>query len=185
MDLTEKTIKKNYIYEGKIITVRRDDALLPNGAEAIREVVEHPGGVCVAPLTADGELIFVEQFRYPYMEVVLELPAGKLEKGEDPFEAGKRELEEETGCVAGNYIDCGKFYPSPGYCGEIIHLYLAKTLTKTQMHPDEDEYLEVLKLPIDEAVRRVMNGELRDGKTQTLVLRVAELLRTGNFGRRI
>ncbi|MBR6701861.1 MAG: NUDIX hydrolase, partial [Clostridia bacterium] len=144
MDLEEKTLLKNYVYQGKIINVRRDEALLPNGSKAIREMVEHNGGVCIAPLTAEGELIFVEQFRYPYMEVVLELPAGKLEKGEDPFEAGKRELEEETGCVADDYIDCGKFYPSPGYCGEIIHLYAAYNLHKTQMNLDEDEFLNVI-----------------------------------------
>ena len=181
MDLTEKTLKKNYIYEGKIIAVRRDEALLPNGAQAIREVVEHHGGVCVAPLTADGELIFVEQFRYPYMEVVLELPAGKLEKGEDPFEAGKRELEEETGCVADDYIDCGKFYPSPGYCGEIIHLYAAYNLHKTQMNLDEDEFLNVIKIPVDKAAEMVMNNEIRDGKTQALVLKVANLIKEGKI----
>ena len=181
MDLTEKTLKKNYIYEGRIITVRRDDALLPDGSQSIREVVEHPGGVCIAPLTADGELVFVEQFRYPYSEVVLELPAGKLEKGEDPFEAGKRELEEETGCVADNYFDCGKFYPSPGYCGQIIHLYAASGLHKTHMHPDADEFLKVSTIPLDKAVEMVMNNELRDGKTQTLVLKVANLIKEGKI----
>ena len=181
MDLTEKTLKKNYIYEGKIINVRRDEALLPDGTEAIREVVEHHGGVCVAPLTENGELIFVEQFRYPYMEVVLELPAGKLENGEDPFEAGKRELEGETGCVADKYIDCGKFYPSPGYCGEIIHLYAAYNLHKTHMHPDADEFLSVSRIPADKAVQMVMNNEIRDGKTQALILKVANLIKEGKI----
>ena len=96
MDLTEKPIAQQYIFKGKIINLRVDDALLPNGKRAKREVVEHPGGVCVAALTEKNELLFVEQFRYPYSEIVLELPAGKLEYGEDPFEAGKRELQEET-----------------------------------------------------------------------------------------
>ena len=110
------------------------------------------------------------------MEELLELPAGKLEKGEDPFEAGKRELEEETGRVADEYIDAGKFYPTPGYCGEIIHLYIARKLSVTQTHPDEDEFLEVTAIPIKEAVRMVMDNEIRDGKTIALVLKVARIL---------
>lgn len=185
MKLEETTVAKHYVYQGRIINVRRDDARLPDGGPCIREVVEHPGGVCVAALTEDNRLLFVRQFRYPYGEILLELPAGKLEPGEDPLLACKRELEEETGHVAANYYDAGKFYPTPGYCGEIIHLYVARALRKTQMHPDEDEYLEALSIPVEEAVTRVMNGELRDGKTQALVLRVAEMLRTGNFGRRV
>lgn len=176
MNLEEKIVKKNYIYEGKIINVRRDDAELPNGKPCIREVVEHPGGVCVAALTDDDELLFVRQFRYPYLEVVAELPAGKLEKGEDPFESGKRELEEETGCVAETYRDLGKFYPTPGYCGEIIHLYAAKDLTFTKQNLDEDEFLNVERIPLDKAVEMVLNNELRDGKTQAAVLKV-KLLR--------
>ena len=162
--------------------MRRDKASLPDGKPCTREVVEHNGGVCVAALTDENELIFVRQFRYPYMEVILELPAGKLEKGEDPFEAGKRELEEETGTVAGEYFDLGKFYPTPGYCGEIIHLYAASKLTSTHMHLDEDEYLEVEKIALDKAVDMVLNGEIPDGKTQTLVLRVAEMVRRGIIG---
>lgn len=131
MKLDEKTIEKKYIYKGRIINVRTDTAELPNGKQALREVVEHPGGVTVAALTDNDELMFVRQFRYPYSEVLLELPAGKLEYGEDPFEAGKRELREETGAVAEHYIDLGKFYPTPGYCGEIIHMYAAKNLSFT------------------------------------------------------
>lgn len=177
MKLTETTTNKNYVYKGRIISVRCDDAMLPNGKPCTREVVEHNGGVCIAPITADNELIFVRQFRYPYMEEILELPAGKLELGEDPFEAGKRELEEETGNVAEEYFDFGKFYPTPGYCGEIIHLYAARGLRATAMHPDEDEFLEVEKISITKAVDMVMNGEIRDGKTQALVMRVAEMLR--------
>lgn len=179
MELLEKTIEKNYVYKGKIINVRCDKAELLNGKPCIREVVEHNGGVCVAPITDNNELIFVRQFRYPYMEVVLELPAGKLELGEDPFEAGKRELEEETGTVAQKYYDLGKFYPTPGYCGEIIHLYAASGLKATAMNPDEDEFLEVEKIGIDKAVDMVIGGEIRDGKTQTLIMKVAEMIRRG------
>lgn len=179
MELFEKTVEKNYVYEGRIINVRCDKAELHNGNPCTREVVEHNGGVCVAAVTENDELIFVRQFRYPYMEVVLELPAGKLEKGEDPFEAGKRELEEETGTVAAKYYDLGKFYPTPGYCGEIIHLYAAAELTATNMNPDEDEFLEVEKIKIDKAVDMVINNEIRDGKTIALIMKVAEMKRRG------
>ena len=129
MNLTETPIRQTVIYEGKIITVRVDDARLPNGKTAKREVVEHPGGVCIAALTDTDELLFVRQFRYPYAEVIPELPAGKLNRGEDPLPAGMRELKEETGATAAHYESLGQLYPSPGYCGEIIHLYLATGLS--------------------------------------------------------
>lgn len=181
MNLAETTVNKNYVYNGKIINVRRDDAALPDGKPCVREVVEHNGGVCVAALTDKKELLFVRQFRYPYGEVVLELPAGKLEKGEDPFEAGKRELEEETGFVADKYYSLGKFYPTPGYCGEIIHLYAASQLRETQVNPDEDEYLEAESIPLEKAVEMVLNSEIPDGKSQALIMRVAEMLRRGEI----
>jgi ADP-ribose pyrophosphatase len=171
MDLTEKPVKQDYIYKGKIINLRVDDALLPNGTTAKREIVEHPGGVCVAALTDNNELMFVEQFRYPYFEVVLELPAGKLEYGEDPFEAGKRELREETGATASEYEDLGKLYPTPGYCGEIIHMYLAKNLSFGEQDLDSDEFLEVKKIPLEKAFRMVMNNEIRDSKTQVGIVK--------------
>ena len=177
MKLDEKTIKKIYVYNGRIINVRNDDAELPNGKPCQREVVEHPGGVCIAALTEDEELLFVRQFRYPYMEVIPELPAGKLEKGEDPFETGKRELEEEVGAVAKDFGFIGEFFPSPGYCGEIIYLYIARGLTFTHTNPDDDEYLEIEKIPLQKAVDMVLAGEIPDGKTQVLVLRTAEMLR--------
>lgn len=172
MDMAEKPIKQDYKFKGKIINLRVDDVVLPNGAESKREVVEHPGGVCIAALTEDEELMFVEQFRYPYSEVVLELPAGKLEYGENPLEAGKRELREETGTVASEYEDLGKLYPTPGYCGEIIHIYFAKGLTFTEQDLDEDEFLEVKKIPLKKAFEMVMNNEIRDSKTQVGIMKV-------------
>ena len=181
MKLDEKTVKINYVYKGRIINVRNDDAELPNGKPCKREIVEHPGGVCVAALTENDELLFVRQFRYPYMAVIPELPAGKLERGEDPFETGKRELEEETGHTAGEYIDLGKFYPSPGYCCEIIHLYAAKELEFTHQHLDEDEFLNVERIPLDKAVEMVMNNEIKDGKSQAAVLKVKMLKDKGQW----
>ena len=176
MDLTEKQISYEYKFQGRIVNMRVDDALLPNGTVAKREVVEHNGGVCVAPLDDDYNLYFVKQFRYPYMEVVTELPAGKLEKGEDPFEAGKRELKEETGAVANKYISLGRLYPTPGYCGEIIHMYLATELEFGEQNPDEDEFLEVYKISLEKAVEMVMNGEIKDSKTQIMILKADKYL---------
>lgn len=175
MDLTEKTVSKRTVYEGRILRLRVDEALLPNGKTASREVVEHPGGVCVAALTENDELLFVRQFRYPYNEVLLELPAGKRDKGEDPLTTGKRELHEETGCAAESYISLGKLYPSPGYFNEIIFLYLATGLRAGIMQPDEDEFLEVERIPLEKAVQMVMDGALPDAKTQTAILKVWQL----------
>lgn len=172
MNLNEQPLSADYKYRGRIINLRVDTALLPNGSSATREVVEHPGGVCVAALTGDGCLLFVRQFRYPYQKVLLELPAGKLDPGEDPLEAGKRELREETGAEAARYESLGELYPSPGYCGEIIHLYAATGLTFGQMSPDEDEFLEVEKIPLEEAARMVLDNEIPDAKTQAAVLKV-------------
>lgn len=181
MDLTEKTLEKKYVYNGKIMNVRCDKVALPNGNTSFREIVEHNGGVCIAPITEDNQLIFVRQFRYAYGKVILELPAGKLEKGEDSFEAGKRELEEETGMVADNYYNLGEFYPSAGYTGEVIYLYAANHLHETHMHLDEDEFLEDVKIPIDKAVEMVMSGEICDGKTMAIILKVNELMRRGGI----
>lgn len=181
MDLTEKQLKAEYVFRGKILNIRVDEALLPNGQTAQREVVEHNGGVMIAPLDNDGYLYFVDQFRYPYSEIVTELPAGKLEKGEDHYEAGIRELREETGATAEKITSLGRLYPSPGYCGEIIHLYLATGLSFGEQNPDEDEFLEVKKIHISKAVEMVMNGELPDSKTQVAILKIARLLDEGKI----
>ncbi len=175
MELYEKTLNENEIFSGRIITVNRDEIELPSGKKSIREVVYHHGGVCVAALTEKNELIFVRQFRYPYRETVLELPAGKLEKGEDPYEAGLRELGEEAGVTTDKMLSLGKFYPTPGYCSEIIHMYFAENLTVVGQHLDEGEFLNTEKIDLKKAVEMVMNGEIVDGKTQAAVLKVAML----------
>lgn len=177
MNLCEKTVSQDVRFRGRVISLRVDDALLPNGNHATREVVEHPGGVCVAALTEQNELLFVRQFRYPFGEVLLELPAGKLDRGgEDPLEAGKRELREETGAVADKYRSLGKLYPSPGFCNEIIYLYLAEGLSFGESDPDEDEFLECERIPLDRAVEMVLQNEITDAKTQVAILKVAALL---------
>ncbi len=179
MELFEKTLEQKHIYKGKILNLRVDKAELPNGKTAVREVVEHAGGVTVAALTNKRELILVRQFRYPYTETILELPAGKLDAGESPLEAGKRELLEETGAVAGKYIDLGKFYPSPGYCGEVIYLYGAAELAFDRQNLDEDEFLEIEKIPMDRVVEMIKNNEIPDGKTQAAVLKLNLILKDG------
>lgn len=177
MNLCEKTVSQDVRFRGRVINLRVDDALLPNGNHATREVVEHPGGVCIAALTEQNELLFVRQFRYPFGEVLLELPAGKLDRGgEDPLEAGKRELREETGAVADKYRSLGKLYPSPGFCNEIIYLYLAEGLSFGENDPDEDEFLECERIPLDRAVEMVLQNEITDAKTQVAILKVAALL---------
>ncbi len=176
LDIREETVFKNTIFKGKILNLRVDIAGLPNGKEAVREVVEHSGGVTVAALNDDMELIFVRQFRYPYMKEMLELPAGKLEKGEDPLEAGKRELREEGGVIAGQYINLGELYPSPGYTNEVIYLYAARDLTATSQDLDEDEFLNVEYIPLSKAVDMVLNNEIKDAKTQAAILKLSMLM---------
>ncbi len=180
MKLTEKTLESKSIFEGKVIHVKHDMVELENGETAMREIVEHPGGVCIAALTDKNELLFVRQFRYPYKEVTLELPAGKLEKGQNPLENGKRELLEETGAIGREYITLGKVYPSPGYCGEIIHLYYCKIDRYEHQQLDDDEFLNVEKIPLEKAVELVMNNEIPDAKTQIAVLKTAAIIRKLN-----
>ncbi len=175
MDLSEKTLSEKEIYNGKIIRVHVDDIELPNTSLAKREVVEHSGGVCVAALTDSDELLFVKQYRYPFHRVLTELPAGKLEKGEDPMLAGIRELEEECGVTAQKVIPMGKIYPTVAYCSEIIYLYLAVGLKKTKQHLDEDEFLSVEKIPLEKATEMVMNNEISDAKTAVLILKTAKM----------
>lgn len=179
MNLTEQTINSKLIFDGRVIKVCLDDVMLPNGNTSTREVVKHNGGVTISALTQDNELLFVEQYRYPYHEVVLELPAGKLELGQTPLENGKRELEEETGAIGSSYMSLGKLYPSPGYCGEIIHMYFCRVESFGELNPDEDEFLNVKKIPLNTAVEMVLNNQIPDAKTQVAILKTAFLIDKG------
>ena len=182
MDLIEKTLEQTAVFDGVLLHVRADTALLPDGRCARREVVQHPGGVAVVAVTDDRQVLLVRQFRYPYGEVLTEIPAGKKEPGEDPLTTGMRELEEETGYRADTYTPLGVVYPTPGYCDEIIHLYMATGLRTACAHPDEDEFLEVVHCPLDEAVDRVLRGEIADAKTQIGLLKAYCLLNTKQKG---
>lgn len=164
MNLEEKTTKINYIYRGKIINVRCDEAELPDGRPCKREMIEHPGGASVL-CVHEGKAALVRQFRYAYGEALLEIPAGKLERGEDPMLAAKRELEEETGLTAEGLRHIFTLYPTPGYTNEKIYIYEAVNVKKGQQHLDEGEFLNVVYLPVEEAVRMVKEGEICDAKT--------------------
>ncbi|MBR5451899.1 MAG: NUDIX hydrolase [Clostridia bacterium] len=182
MEIKETTINSEIIYDGKIIKVIKDTVTLPDGNTAIREVVEHPGGVCVLPIDSNRDVLLVEQFRYPYKEPTLEIPAGKRNsKTEEPLECGMRELSEETGAEAEKFTFLGELYPTPGYCGEIIYMYLATGLKFGKMHTDEDEFLNLKRIPFSKAIDLVMNGEIKDSKTQVAILKAKILLDKGEL----
>ncbi len=181
MELTEKTLSSKTVFDGRILHITLDEVELPNGRQSKREVVNHPGGVAVAALDEENNLLFVRQFRYPYKEVVLELPAGKLEKGSTPLENGKRELLEETGAEGYSYISLGQLYPSPGYTSEIIHLYACRVKSVGESRPDDGEFLNIEKIPLDKAVEMVLNNMIPDSKTQVAVLKTALLLQSNKI----
>ncbi|WP_297211951.1 NUDIX domain-containing protein [uncultured Flavonifractor sp.] len=176
MELWEKTLESQTLFEGKIVTVKLDQAQLVDGTVARREVVEHPGGVCILPLFDDGTVSIVRQFRYPFQAVVTELPAGKLEKGEDHRPAAIRELAEEVGVTCGKLTYLGCLYLSPGFSTEVLHMYLAQELKQGQCHPDADEFLEAERVPFSQLLAQVLSGEIVDAKTVALVLKTRQLL---------
>jgi ADP-ribose pyrophosphatase len=166
--LDEVTVSTEPIYEGKIISLQVDTVRLPDGSTAKREIIKHPGAVAVLAVH-DGKMIMVDQFRQAMGRCELEIPAGKLEKGEDPLEAAKRELQEETGYVCDNIKLLHSFYTSPGFADEIIHLYIAEELRKGEAAPDDDEFLELYELTLAEAEEAVASGKISDAKTMLAV----------------
>ena len=173
MDLTEKELSHRQVYNGLIVDVHMDEVSLPNGKTARREVVEHPGGVVVVPLDNEMRVITVTQYRYAIGRPLTELPAGKLEKGEtaDFAHAALRELHEEIGATPGTFIPLGVLHSSPGIFSETLHVYLAQNLTFGEPEPDEDEFLEIERIPFSEMVQRIMDGEITDSKTVAAVLK--------------
>ena len=163
--LREEQIESENIFSGVILNVKRDRVRLPNGHSSVREVIRHVGAVCVVPVTDDGRVVLERQYRYPIDQVITEIPAGKLEIGENPDDAIRRELAEEAGLKAESITSLGAFYPTVGYSNEIIRLYLAKGLTYVGAKPDEDEFLEIKYFPIDELRKKCLSGEITDSKT--------------------
>ncbi len=177
MAFFEKTLASEVEYEGSILRVRRDTVELQNGDTAFREVVDHTGGVGILGVTPDGRVPMVRQFRYPFMAETLEVPAGKLERGEEPLQCAVRELSEETGYTAGRFVSLGSLLPSPGYCAETLYLYLALDLTPGRAHLDEDEFLNVEYYTLPELHDMVMSGALTDAKTVLAILKAEIYLR--------
>ena len=177
----EKTLTSEVLFEGRVITLTKDTALLENGKTATREVVHHHGGACIVPYFEAGTICKVRQFRSAMQQELWELPAGKLEKGEDPFEAAKRELEEECGLTADKYTILGEFSPPVGYDTEIIYTWAATGRHETRMHLDADEFLTPDRVPLTQAYEMVMRGEIKDGKTIAGVLKLKALLDEGKL----
>ena len=174
--LEEKFIERNEIYNGRILKVVSDKVRLPNGNESMREMCIHVGAVAVLPLLSDGTVLMEHQYRYPHGRVFLEIPAGKLDSSDEPpLLAAKRELREETGAVAERYTFLGELDTSPALINEKISLYLAEDISFAERDLDEDEFIDVVRIPLSSLVEKVMNGEIKDAKTQVAVLKVAKI----------
>ena len=176
MDLTEHTVESRTLFEGHIVKLTLDRARLPDGTLADREVVYHPGGVAILALDEGGNVALVRQYRYPMRQLLLELPAGKLDPGEDTRLAAARELSEETGLEAEEWTYLGYMLASPGFCDEALHMYLARGLRRRDQHLDEDEFLDVVTMSFQQLVDQVMDGTITDAKTIATTLKVKTLL---------
>ncbi|MCL2125853.1 MAG: NUDIX hydrolase [Oscillospiraceae bacterium] len=176
MDFFEKQVETKTVYRGLIVNIRSDVAEIQNGNRVPREVVEHPGGVGIVPVTADNKVLMVRQYRYPMEEELLEIPAGKLDECEEPVDCAIRELSEETGCTAGRIVDLGAIYPSPGFCKETLFLFLALDLQEGAMHLDDDELLSVEAVEISELMELIMANKLPDAKSIIGIMKAKEYL---------
>lgn len=168
--LTEKFLSSEVVFEGNLLNVFADKVELPNGKVASREYIKHPGAVAVVPITQEGNIVLVRQYRYPIGNVLLEVPAGKLDKGEDPDTCAFRELEEETGYVAKSIKRIASIYTTPGFTDEVIHLYIAENLTLSNPHPDEDEFLDVEIYSKEEIKTMIADGRINDAKSMLALL---------------
>lgn len=173
-NLIEKTVSSEIGYKGNFLTLKKDIALLPNGHEASREYIVHPGASAIVALTDDGNLILEKQYRYPIKAVTLEIPAGKRDGDEDPLICAKREFAEETGYEASSWTKIGAIATTVGFSDEVIHLYLAKGLVEGSQHTDEDEFINLVKIPFDEAVSMIYRGEISDAKTICAIMMAKE-----------
>ena len=173
----ETIISEKEIFKGRVFRVGVRDVLLENGEKSVREVVYHNGGVSILPIDNDGNVYLVQQYRCAFNSEVLEIPAGKLEKSENPFDAAVRELKEETGFSAEEIISLGEYWPTVGYCSEKIYLYLAKGLTAGDTHFDSDEFISCIKMPYAQLLQMCKNGQVPDGKTQLAVFKAMDYIK--------
>jgi len=168
--LTEKFLESTVVFDGKLLTVHCDKVELPNGKQALREFIRHPGAVAVVPVTQDGNIVLVRQYRYPVGKTILEIPAGKLDKGEHPDDCARRELEEETGYIANRIRKLSSIYTTPGFTDEVIHLYIADDLTLAKQRPDEDEFLDVEVYSKQQIKVMIHDGIITDAKSMLALL---------------
>ena len=176
MNFEEKTVSSEEIYDGKIIKVRKEKVELPDGRLATRELIGHPGGVGIIAVDGDGKVFMVTQYRIAAKSEMLEIPAGKMEYGEDPLECGARELIEETGYKAEEFTHLGEYYATPGYCEEKLNIFLARKLTFVGQNLDDGEFLNVSKYSLDELYQMVMDNKIYDAKTAIAILKAKALL---------
>ncbi len=174
--MIEKQLSSEFVFDGVVVKLYKDTVELPNGKEATREVIRHQGASCVVALTDDFKVIVVKQFRYPFDKVITEIPAGKLDPGEEPHECALRELREEAGVVPERLVFIGDLYPTPAYCDEVIHMYMATGLKYVEQKLDDDEFLEVVHMPYNELKKAIFTGEICDAKTQTAFLKADYIL---------
>ncbi len=171
-ELFEKQLTSEQVYKGKILDLYLDTVELPNGHTSTREYIKHVGAACVVPVDANGNVIVEKQFRYPFGAVLTEIPAGKLDSKQEPhLQAALRELKEETGYEAEEMIYLGEYYPTCAYSDETIHMYLARGLGRGEQNLDDDEFVDVEAVPLETLIDRIMAGEIKDGKTQTALLK--------------
>ena len=182
MELKEKTMASQQVFDGRLLKVYRDEVELSDGGTSVREFVHHPGGVAAVAIDKDGSVYLERQFRYPYHKVVTEIPAGKLEPGEDPFDAIRRELREEIGASAARWDALGYIMPSVGYTDEMLYLFLARDLTFGERRLDQGEFLEPFKMPFTEALAQAAGGRLNDAKTVAALFRADRLMREETDG---
>jgi ADP-ribose pyrophosphatase len=173
--MEERTVEQRRVYEGKVVNLRVDTVKMPDGRAATREVVEHVPAVAMVPVDAAGRILLVRQWRNPANAVLLEVPAGSTDHGEEPELAVQRELQEEVGYLAGRLTRLGGFWVAPGYCTEYIHVYLAENLVESRLDADDDENIEVVPLTLDEALAAIDSGQIEDAKSQVGLLMYARL----------
>lgn len=172
--LLEQKLNSQSVFSGRLLHVYKDRAILPNGVKTTREYIRHPGASAILPVYKNGDVMLIQQFRYPVSQVFFEVPAGKIDPGEDPETTAVRELKEETGLECDHMYYVGHFYPSIGYTDEIIHIYIAWSIEEKQNNTDDDEFLIPYRIPFKEAIEMVHNGEISDGKTIISLLRAWE-----------
>jgi ADP-ribose pyrophosphatase len=178
--LSEKQIKSEKLFEGQILKLYFDQVRLPNGKTATREKISHPGAVGIVPVTDNGNVLLVKQYRYPVDDITIEIPAGKIDKKEKPEKCARRELAEEVGAIGGDLKLLSSFYTTPGFCDEILHLYIATGFKMSENNLDEDEFLDIVSVKLNEAVKWIIKGKIKDSKTIIGILMAMNFLNNGN-----